>query len=226
MKKFISLILALVLSLSLVACGSESTPDPARTVDAVLSTLFHDDTTAMGDLFGYSSRDAILDDWFDGDDPRDLLLDEFVKAFAEEALLEDDSVITNLGIAFMDAFARIPYTCTTDSIDEDAGIAVVSITITPFPEDAFEDGLSSYVYSNYLDELTSSDDTSELYNIIFKAMTEYVNQLQPTGTPTTLQLSCELVEDTINGKTRSCWFPTDSESFGEEFAAAAFNFNY
>lgn len=230
MKKLFSLMLALVLALSLFGCGTKAdpVPDPGSTVEALLFTLFREDTTGMGELFGYTSYDAVIEDWLDGEDPRSLLLDEFVNGFAETALQDgiivDDAIAKKLGDAVIDAIARVPFSCTTTVMDEEAGTAVVSVSINPFPEDCFGDEALNYVYANHLQSLlTTIDDPEEMYNVIFSALTEYVEQLQPVSESSSFLVSCQLNGSVINEKFRTCWIPTDAEAFGEQFVFTVFS---
>lgn len=232
MKKTISLLLALVLSLSLFGCGakSEPAPDPGATLEALLLTLFHEDATGMGQLFGYTTYNAVVEDWLDGEDPRDLMLNEFVNGFAETALQEgivvDDAAVQKLGDAVTDAVARVPFTCTTDVIDEDAGTAVVSVSVNPFPEDCLGNAMLNYVYANHLDALLAAgDDPADIYAVIFDAVTQYVEQLQPVSEAVSFTVPCKLTDSVINGKTRTCWTPADAEDLGEQFIFAMFDMN-
>lgn len=226
MKKLIALFLSLILTLSLCGCGAEPVPAPDETVDALLAAVLRDDFAPLQALFGYKTPEDAANDLLDGENLRQAILDS-----ADEAMLSSDIPLSSedaelFGNALFAAMARCPFTCETASMDEDAGAATVSVTVNTYSAETFGDDLLPVIQPILLANLDKLDDEQALYSLVFKAVAGYLDELEPTDQTVSLDVPCKLVEEEINGKTRSVWLPEDEdmEWLGEQLTSAVFCF--
>ncbi len=222
MKKLLSLFLSVVLSLSLCSCGSQPIPAPDQTVDALLSAVLTDDLSKLQTLFGYQSPEQAAADLLDGQSLRQVILDSASQSMLNDDIPLSDETLKTLVDSILSAIGRCPIVCQTASMDENAGTAVVTVTINVYSTDNMEEELSSAMSGVLLANLDKLNDMQALYEQMFLVVAGYFDSLKPTDQTASFDVPCTLLEDEINGKTRKIWLPEDEEAMGEQVVASVF----
>lgn len=224
MKKLISLMLALILSLSVVGCGTKVEPIPApdATVQALLDCLLKEDFSQLQTLFGYKSAEDVRDDLFDGQSVLQIVTEEAKDSLVGEDVPLSDENLDLLITAVFGAIGRSPITCQTVSMDEENKIAVVAVTVHPYSVENFEADMVAAIQPVLMENLELLTDEEAMYSLLVGEIVKYLDTLTPSEETVTINVSCTLKEHTINGQTRPVWMPEDEFAFGEEVATSIF----
>lgn len=131
MKKLITLLLVLVLCLGMAACGDKNSPSAALKADIE------------------NSKSS----------PDDIITDELIKSFGEEA-----------GQAFVDKMLDFDYKLGEETVDGDTATVETTITTYPFGE-IFTDVLTEYVTEAMADtDMSEEESTKLLGDLMTKAL--------------------------------------------------------
>ena len=221
MKKLFALILALVLSFSVVGCGAEpiTTPAPDATVHAILDVVLLDDYAKIQALFGYTSTEDVIKDLFGGQSVSAEILDGAKEAMLGADLNLSDEDLALLVDAIFGAIGRADITCETVSIDEENGVAIVAVTTTTYPPETLEEDFIAAMQPVLMENLDLLTDEDALYSLIVRELVKFLNDLTPSDETVTINITCTLEETEVRGQTVSVWMP-DAEALGEDIASA------
>lgn len=225
-KRLTALALALILTLALAACGSPKTtavPAPDATVDAMLAFVLKNDPTRFQTLYGYATPADAIDEQLDGLTVYDALMDGLVEGLTEDGYTPNQQALGELADSILALLARVPYSCATAARDDEAGTATVTITVDTLPADAFGEAMTDFAAPILIENLTKLTDEQAAYDMMLDILSDYFDQLQPTGQTTTLDVELTLTTTTVNGKEHPSWGTDDeSEALGQDVMTAIF----
>ncbi|MBQ9974015.1 MAG: hypothetical protein IJP02_03550 [Oscillospiraceae bacterium] len=224
LKRISALALALVMALALSACGgpkAPAIPDPAATTDAYLAYILHNDPAKLQTLYGYATSADAIAEQAKGLTVYDSLKDSLLDGLSGDEATPNEQSLSKLTGSIMDLLARVPYSCTLVSQDNEAGTAVVSVTVDTLPADAFGDAMSEYATPILMQNLDKLTDKQAVLDLTLDILTDYIDQLQPTGQTAALDVTLTLLTGTVNGREQPYWDADDAaQVFGSDIMTA------
>ena len=153
MKKLLSLTLALLMTLSLAACGSKSepTPEPHTGVEAIIAYALHGDAEGLRAAYGFDSAQEAVDALAQGADLRTVMADSLLDTLADSDMAPSEPTLERLTQSILDLLGRMEFSCRTLSREGDT--AVVEVTVSTLPADTFTDGLTGYATPRVMESL-------------------------------------------------------------------------
>lgn len=204
MKKLLSLTLALLMTLSLAACGSKSepTPEPHTGVEAIIAYALHGDAEGLRAAYGFDSAQEAVDALAQGADLRTVMADSLLDTLADSDMAPSEPTLERLTQSILDLLGRMEFSCRTLSREGDT--AVVEVTVSTLPADTFTDGLTGYATPRVMESLDKITDEQSAVELTFQIMCDYFDQLQSAGTAT-FEQTVTLTAADHEGKTLSVW---------------------
>ncbi len=219
-KKAFSLALAVLMLFSVMTgCQKKEAPVAADAVaEALFQMILKNDASSAVELFGYASEeDARKDMGLDGD-LYDEMAKEVVSQFSAMGITASTEDVQTFIDAFISMFKEVEMTAKVKDMDEKAGTAVVTCTISTFDPNALTNAMAEAMSDP---SILSSGDTEEAFSLILNAISTAIADLTPTGETADFDVDFELGKLTINGKEREAWLPVDANAFGNAISTTA-----
>lgn len=222
-KKAFSLALAVLMLFSVMTgCQKKEAPVAADAVaEALFQMILKNDASSAVELFGYASEeDARKDMGLDGD-LYDEMAKEVVSQFSAMGITASTEDVQTFIDAFISMFKEVEMTAKVKDMDEKAGTAVVTCTISTFDPNGIENAMGQVMQEIMADEDLLAGDEAELYSAMLNKISAAIAELKPTDNTTDFDVDFVLEKHTINGKDRQVWMPKDVNGFGAAIGSNA-----
>lgn len=223
-RRIPALLLAMLMlfSLTLTGCGKkEEIADPDKVAVAIFDIVLKDDTSALVELFGYSDEAEARKDMGIEGSVYDDLADQMVTMFSGMGVTATTEDAQTFVDAFLTMFKNVTFSAKTKSVDEKAGTAVVTCTISTFDPDGIENAMGQVMEEIMADQDLLAGDEAELYSTLLNKISAAIAELKPTDNTTDFDVNFVLEKHTINGKDRQVWLPEDVNGFGTAIGSNA-----
>lgn len=223
-RKIPALVLALAMLASLCLTGCQKKQEaapPDQVAVAIFDLVIRNDASAAKEALGYQNEEDVRRDFMGTeDDFYGTLADTLIQEFESMGATVSEEDGQKLLDGFLTMMNKLEFSASVKSMDEKAGTAVVTCTVSTFPANALSDAVTNSVMGLIADEELLND-TDAMVSAMISALVDAMNSLEPTGDTMEFDTDFVLQQAEVDGVTKPVWIPADAEAFGAAISNAA-----